>query len=334
MTDLAAKWTVLETEASGTSPESIRTVPTGTTVTAGPVNAGVDGLGHRHLIIPLLPGEAFAEDRTGRGVQLWRVTLDGDVAASLVCLLPAFNDIFERLALDVLREASEATSPARKAADVLAAWKELLAAAEGSAVLSDERLVGLLGELLCLELVAALDPMRRVDTWSGPSGHQHDLVYSDHAVEVKSTTVKEGRVVTINSVDQLDPSPARSLHLVFQRFQAAPLGTGETLPSVIKRLAELGLSPTALHKSLTLLGYSPAHDENYRRRPFLLVERRVYDSTRSSFPKIVRSSFVGAVLPAGTLRLAYAIDLTGEPPSPLSDVEVSALWQTLAQSGA
>lgn len=332
MAELGASWTVLETEMLGASPEAVRTVPTGTEVAAGSVEAGVDASGRRHLIIPLLPGEAFAEDRTGRGVQIWRVTLDSKVVASLVCLIPALNDVFERLALEVLRQVVEAPSPARQATEVLGAWKELLALAGDAEVLGEERLVGLLGELLCLEEVVRRDPLRRVEGWVGPSGHQHDLLYGTSAVEVKATTVKEGRVVAVHGIDQLDPSPAGTLHLVFHRFQGSPPDSGETLPGVITRLLDLGVSDTELHRRLSLVGYSPVHDESYRNRAFTPVERRVYDIAAHAFPKIVRSSFRGGDLPAGTLRLAYAIDLTNEPPAPLTEDEVTAVWQTLADA--
>lgn len=332
MADLGASWTVLETEMLGASPEAVRTVPTGTAVVAGPVEAGVDSSGRRHLLIPLLPGEAVAEDRAGKGVQLWRVVLDTKVMVSLVCLVPALNEVFERLALEVLRQAGDAQSPARRTAEVLTEWKELLAAAGDVEVLGDERLVGLLAELICLEQVVSRDPFRRVESWLGPEGHQHDLLYGDRAVEVKATTAREGRIVAVHGVDQLDPSPARTLHLAFHRFRAAPPDRGETLPDVIWRLLHLGVDSTELHRRLTLLGYSTVHDDSYRRRPFVVVERRLYDTGGEAFPKIVRSSFTGGDLPAGSLRLTYAIDLTNEPPVPLTDDEVAILWQTLADS--
>jgi hypothetical protein len=330
--ELAAVWAVLETEMKGAESDVIRTVPTGTTVQAGPVTAGVDSAGWRHLIIPLLPGEAFAEDRSGRGVQIWRVTVDGLTAASLVCLIPALNDVFERLALEVLQAAVAAPSPAKRAAEVLATWKELLAAASDSAILNDGRLVGLLGELLVLEELLNHDPLRRVSMWVGADGNQHDFVCGDRAVEVKATTIREGRVVAISSIDQLDAAPARSLHLVVHRFEAAPLGSGETLTGVIQRLLALGVNSADLHRQLTLAGYSAMHDDNYRGRPFQLMERRVYDACAEGFPRIVRSSFGQDGLPAGTLRIRYSIDLTNQPPDPLPEGSVSALWRDLASA--
>lgn len=334
MPDLGASWTVLETEMQGASPEAVRTVPTGTDVAAGPVEAGVDAGGRRHLLIPLLPGEAFAEDRTGKGVQMWRLSLDTKAVASLVCLASPLNEVFERLALEVLRQARDAQSPARRAAEVLGAWKELLAAASDSSLLGDDRLVGLLAELLWLEQVVSRDPLRRVAPWVGPTGHQHDFHFGDRAVEIKATTARSGRVVAVHSIEQLDPAPADSLHLAFFRFQPAPAGAGESLPDVIGRLLALGVSGTDLHQRLGLLGYSAVHDEDYRSRPFLIVERRVYDTGGEGFPKILPSSFVGGMLPPGTLRLTYSVDLTNEPPVPLTDDRVSALWQELAISAA
>lgn len=327
--DLAASWTVLETEAAGDGPETLRAVSTGIAVSAGPIDAGVDAAGHRHLLIPLLDGEAVAEDRGGRGVQIWRVDLGGRLFVSLVCLVPALNDVFERLASEVLAEVQAAPSPARRAAEVLHDWKELLAAA-ASGPLSDERLVGLLAELLCFEEVVRLDPLRRVDTWNGPSRDQHDLRYGDFAVEVKATTAREGRVVSISSVDQLDPTPASTLHIAFHRFQAATTGAGESLPGVVGRLLALGVNSTDLYKRLALVGYSTVDEDNYRSRLFRLTERRIYDTSQQHFPAIVRDSFKAGDLPPGTLRLSYAIDLTNEPPAPMTADQEAQLWRALA----
>jgi hypothetical protein len=119
---------------------------------------------------------------------------------------------------------------------------------------------------------------------------------------------------------------------VFTRFQPAPAGTGETLPGLIARLTALGVSATALYQRLSLLGYSPSHDENYRARCFTVTERRVYDAGLPDFPKIIRRSFVGGDLPPGTLRVSYAVDLTGEPPNALKESDVDRLLLTLAQS--
>jgi hypothetical protein len=333
-TDLGATWTVLETEAVGNTSDVVRTVRTNTRIKAGPVELGVDAAGRRHLLVPLLPGEAVAEDRDGRGVQLWRLKLDQQAVLSLVCITPALHPIFERLATEVLRDAVSAASPARRITELVTEWKELLAPGGRSETISNERLAGLIGELLCLERIVQRDDLRRVDSWSGPSGHQHDLLYGPHAVEVKALLSREGRIVTVNSVDQLSPAPAKTLHLVVIRLLPAPADgrAAETLPAVVKRILDSGANATELYRRLKATGYTPADEDGHRDRAFMVTEFRVYEASANDFPRIVRSSFVGGDIPAGTMRLSYSLDLTNEPPVPLTQAEVDDLWTRLASA--
>lgn len=329
MGDLVAMWTVLETEAAGVQIGQLRTLRTEVKLSAGAVEVAVDGEGHRHLLLPLLPGEAVEEDRTGRAVQLHAVRLDHSEFVSLQCHIPALNGFFARLAEEILDEVADAASPARAARQVFGQWRELLAASD-SAVLGDDALAGLLAELMCLEEIVTHAGPAAVDTWAGPTGGVHDFRNGQRAMEVKATRVREGRVVKISSVDQLDPTPGDVLHLAVHRFgDAAADEAAETLPGIIDRLLDAGVGATELFRRLTAAGYSPAHETEYRQRGMRLVERRVYDVTAPSFPTITRSSFVGGQVPLGALRISYSIDLTNEPPEPLPDAELIAVWANL-----
>lgn len=331
--DLRAAWTVLETAASKAEPETVQVSPTGVAIGAGEILAGVDIFGHRHLLIPLLPGEAFAEDRSGGGVQLRRVDVGGEAHAGLVCLLPDLNPIFERLAREILGEATTGpATPARAAATVLVKWKRLLADAAHKGVLGDEQLIGLLAELLCLQEILTRDPALRVSVWKGPDKLQHDFVSGEAAIEVKATIAREGRLVQISSVDQLDPTPSSSLHLALHRFAPGQGHGALTLPGLIKSLVDLGPEARALDAKLEAAGYNRVHDEEYERRPFRLLERRVYDTLPETFPKITRQSFPAGDLPPGTLRLRYTIDLTDEPFAPLTVEQTKLLWASMAEA--
>ena len=69
---LESIWSVLNTSAS-THKNGIYAAPTGLGIEAGDVLAGVDAESNRHLLVPLLPGEAFAPDLSGDAIQLRRV---------------------------------------------------------------------------------------------------------------------------------------------------------------------------------------------------------------------------------------------------------------------
>jgi len=190
--------------------------------------------------------------------------------------------------------------------------------------------MGLVAELLCLELILTADPTRRVDVWTGPDRSQHDFRRGDTALEVKATTLREGRVVAISSVDQLDPPPSGRLFLALHRFQPAAPTQGITLPQQIDRIYKLGVEATEFERRLAAAGYHPIHDVEYNNRGLQLIEQRFYDADADNFPSIRRASFVGGDVPPGTLRLSYSIDLTNEPPTPLASGELGRVIADLA----
>ena len=62
---------------------------------------------------------------------------------------------------------------------------------------------------------------------------------------------------------------------------------------------------------------------------FVIKESHIF-RVDDSFPRIVSSSFVEGKLPNGILKLDYTIDLTSEPPYPLTNTEVENLYIELA----
>jgi hypothetical protein len=80
----------------------------------------------------------------------------------------------------------------------LALWRALL---QTSALLSEEKQVGLAGELWLLErLLRGLGP-RALDAWVGPGGQSHDFRLGDFEFEVKATSGTR-RVHMINGLNQ------------------------------------------------------------------------------------------------------------------------------------
>lgn len=324
--DLATIWTVLQTEASPAG--GVEASGTGIRLRAGEVLAGADALGRRHLLVPLRPGEAFAEDRSGRSVHLLRLDHAGTRYLSAVCLNLDLDGVFTQFANELLSDLADAASGARAAVDALERWRQLFSGADESGRLGEPLLVGLLGELLVLETLLTRDDRRCLDVWTGPEGHQHDFRAGDRALEVKSTVIREGRVVSISSIDQLEPPPIGSLHLVHFRFEAAP--DGDSLPAAIRRIRKLGIELGLFHSMLHSVGYLAPHEKHYERRTYRVVDRRAYDVEGPSFPRITQASFLHGGVPAGVLRISYSIDLSNEPPDPLSDDEYETVLTAIA----
>lgn len=327
MVDLESAWSVLETEAT-LAGSSLKSAVTGHQVGGLEIEIAADPSGNRYLLIPLLPGEAVLEDRTGRWVQLVRTVIGDRQYVALRCGATRLARLFQLLAEDILREVEGKPSPSAVAFQALQRWKELFAVASGP--LGDEQLIGLLAELLCLERCYRANPAFDLTRWTGPAGGKHDLQNGPVGVEVKATMSREGRVVGIHGIEQLDPSPGADLYLALHRFEPVEPAQGEHLPAVVDRLEVAGAPRGDLLALLGGVGYSELDLDSYSERAFRLVDERLYDVGSVHFPRLTPHSFASGSLPSGILRVNYSIDLTNEPPSPLGAPEVAEVWARVA----
>lgn len=327
--DLEGVWTVLAT----TPPKSgIAVAPTGNSVAAGEVLVGVDHENRRHLLIPLLAGEAARTDTKGRGVHLARVNHDSTAYLTVLCLLPELHHVFTQFCRELIDTVEETPSPAKEAAAALDRWRALFSDAERRGLLSDEALTGLLGELLVVERLLALGAPGDLHFWVGPLNEPQDIRSTSHAIEVKATLVREGRIVSISSVDQLQEPPGADLLLVHTRLDRDP--GGFNLPDLVGRALDAGAQRHQMDRRLNELGLAAGDLTPYAGRRFTVSDTRAYDVASPAFPRLLRSSFTDGDIPAGTLRIAYAIDLTNEPPLPLGQEAIDAALVALATEAA
>jgi hypothetical protein len=327
--DIDGVWTVLAT----TPPASgVAAVPLGYKVIAGDVLAGIDAQSRRHLLIPLLPGEAARTDTRGRAVHLTRVAHGGRHYLSVVCLLSELHRVFTQFCRELAESVENAKSPAREAAETFARWRALFSDAAHHGLLGEEALVGLLGELLTLEDLLQHGAFGRIDYWRGPLNEIHDFRSPTHAIEVKSTLVREGRIVSISSVDQLQEPIGGDLFLRHLRLERDPRGFD--LTEIVDRVVNAGGERTALARALLSLGVNVDALDPYRGKRYRVMESRFYDVTSPAFPRVVRASFGKGDIPPGTLRFNYAVDLTNEPPNPLNPENTEVVLDAFASEVA
>ena len=306
--------------------------PTGNAVAAGEVLLGVDHENRRHLLIPLLPGEAARTDTKGRGVHLARLSHGSTAYLTVLCLLPELHRVFTQFCRELIDTVAEAASPAKEAAAALDRWRALFSDAERRGLLSDEVLTGLLGELLVVERLLALGAPADLRFWIGPFNELQDIRSPSHAIEVKATLVREGRIVSISSVDQLQEPSGADLLLVHTRLDRDPAGFN--LQDLVTRVLDAGAHRDQMDRRLNELGIVVGDLTPYAGRRFSVSDSRVYDVAGDAFPRLLRSSFTDGDIPAGTLRIGYAIDLTNEPPQPLGQSEVDVALVALAMEAA
>lgn len=255
MTDVAEDFVLLEAESRAVAGSALLTRPVNIDVAGQAALVAVDANAQRHLLVPLT-GPGMDSDHASQGVTLGpRVLRVGAVDvqyADLHCRIPSLSLVFERLVEDVLqRLAFDASAPVAVCRRVLDEWRALLRAAGQG--LSREVMIGLVGELEVLTLLARQNPTGAVEAWWGPTGAVHDFVRSGHAIEVKTVTSVDGTFVSISNLDQLDPALVDSLHLVV--VHAREDSAGPTLDERVAALLAEGVPRDALLARVRAAGY-------------------------------------------------------------------------------
>ncbi|MFF2494179.1 PD-(D/E)XK motif protein [Agromyces sp. NPDC058064] len=321
--DPESVWRILETQTPPVA-GSVAVAPLPRRVEAGAVQVGVDHDRNRHLLVPMLNDEDVEPVTASAGIHLVQIKSNGLRYLSLMCLDRYLFDAFSKLAVEVLSVLSSTGPTSPSVRRLFLDWEELFARSAGG--MSSVEQLGLYGELLVLEQLLAHRAVDAVSAWTGPDRSQHDFRFARRAIEVKASAAREGRSARISSLQQLEPPVGGSLVLVYVRLEIAPNGRS------LKHLAHaVGAScewHTEYRSRLRAAGYSFALESTYN-TPMLVVEQRWYDVSEPHFPRITGASFKAGVLPPGTRELEYTIDLSNEPPMPLSMSEIDGLWSEL-----
>ena len=249
--------------------------------------------------------------------------------ADLHCRISSLDLVFERLAEDVLRRlTADSSTPVTTCRKVLDDWRALLRAPSQS--LSRETVVGLVGELEVLRLLASHNSIGAFDAWRGPSMSVHDFVRGGAELEVKTTTSVDGNFVSISNIDQLDPGLVSSLHLVV--VHAREDATAPSLDERIDGLFALGLPNDALLTKVASAGYvygsGVAVEDRFRIRSV-----RAW-AVSDSFPGLRRAE-LGETRLKGISKIRYELALDSAPRR-LSDEEFDlfmAAWVGSSGSG-
>ena len=177
-------------------------------------------------------------------------------------------------------------------------WKELLGNKD-----IDERIYDVLGELCALRYFVSLG--KEAD-WGGPNSATYDIELEDEFIEVKSTTSRSKKEITISSQFQLDP-PEKDLYLVFCQFEQSSIN-GVSINSVVSDLIDLGIDYDYLNSRLLKKGIE--ENTSIRKCTFILHDMLKYNID-NNFPRIAPSSFIGGVVPVGITKITYTVDLDG-----------------------
>lgn len=304
--------------------DQIWTRPLGISVAQGEILVALDSQDERHLLIPM-EVQDFIPDASSQGVALLTRTLETDQGLKqfldLHCRVPELNQVFERLVEDIVsRLESDPSDPEATCRETLNDWRLLLQKKKG--YLSGKALIGLVGELEVLELLAEGFPHRAIESWVGPLGDMHDFVRAGRALEVKTSTSHEGDSVAIANAYQLDPGLKSDLQLIAVHIVADPLGT--TIDQRITRLQQMGVHPVELLSRLGQLGYAYGAEDGSEER-YSVQSIRAWH-VGEDFPG-VRASDLGEERLRGIKDLKYTLQLSAAPKR-LSDSAFEALMRS------
>ena len=177
-------------------------------------------------------------------------------------------------------------------------WKELLGNKD-----IDDRVYDTLGELCVMKHYVSRG---EEVSWGGPDASTYDLELNDRFVEVKSTTSRSKKEITINNQFQLDP-PEKTLDLVLCVFEESALN-GTSIDEVVADLVSLGISADYLNSRLAKKGLEEGMSS--RKRKFITHDILKY-RIDERFPRITPDSFVAGVLPLGINKITYTVNLDG-----------------------
>jgi hypothetical protein len=173
----------------------------------------------------------------------------------------------------------------------VAAFRDLI---EKEAVLSTEKQIGLLAELLVvMEVATRKDWAWGLDAWHRDVNAEHDFNLGDSDLEVKATMM-ESRVHMIGSLQQLEASPERNLFLASFQFTRNDHDDSLKLGDVVTKVRDLiQLEDEALvsrfDERIRKVGYRWEHSRFYNvgvgyRAPSLVFK------VDDAFPRIIGSN--------------------------------------------
>jgi hypothetical protein len=179
---------------------------------------------------------------------------------------------------------------------------------------SEEKIVGLWGELWLLQQIFQMHGLVAIDMWTGPKGEAHDFRYGKLEIEVK-TTRGSTRSHIINSLTQLDPSINCVLYLASIQTKIAGPNDGFSVSSFTKEFLDLIPNPyrESFLSSLDAVGYNDMNPTSLATR-YELRSQPAVTEVDSTFPRLTHNLF-NIILPAQVLprlsEVRYRIDVTG-----------------------
>lgn len=301
-------WKVLKTDLANCDAEM--EFPTkqveDVTTAEGQVRVGVNREGQYLLLLPcdsdLLRKTLPYTTGLELNVKSYTVKGKNKLFLELLCLVTELNQTFTDVVKNICERIEQGQGPLQSVKESIDEFRELLK--QTSLRITDDEVLGLLGELLQLELFEK-NNIDAVDNWTGPDKKRHDFIFDGVSVEVKTSQRTGSPVIKIHGLEQLLIPEGGDLLLSYFRVEAVPEG-GMTIPALIDKLKSK-ISRAALNEKLKLYDYSDNSRHLWERYRWNLLEKKYY-VVDESFPKLTKIELGGEPL-SGISEIQYSVNL-------------------------
>lgn len=208
----------------------------------------------------------------------------------LAILTENLTDNFSIIVLDFLRYFNEDKN--KDPQEWVDRWKNLIGNKN-----TEEMAYDLLGELVVLNKLLE----KNINVKLTPNG-TFDIESDYKLFEVKTSKLKHGEKIIVNSEHQFQKTDERKIFLEYVKIEQS--NQGESISSIIKKLDKNGYDILSIKSKFENFSTS-AINKTYR-----IIEVREYE-INENFPLITNDSFVDGKLPKGIIKINYEVDLTG-----------------------
>lgn len=227
------------------------------------------------------------------------------------CSIPAYFKNYIEILKEILTDFDEGKEDITFSVQkVISKWRHFLSKPK-SEILHEDKIIGLLGELIFLNTLIPGYSQNSVSMWTADRGEE-DFVQNEKVVEVK-TTLKEKHEHIINGIDQLRVLPGRLKHICSFLFVKSNNDVAINLPGIIADVAsQLEAFPEAyelFYRKLKHQGYDTRDSELYRDFSYLPLKSAVF-LVDENFPKLTTDELSHA-LNARISKIRYLLDMEG-----------------------
>ncbi len=306
-------WRLLRNGGHEATSSDIPSRKAGVNADAGPVRFALSPQGEGRLLLPLGPSERTPGIPQTPALEILDryYTLDGVRCRylDLTCRIRDLEGVFADVATEILRRIEAGESALRACTGTLSEFRLLLQ--PGASEVPDEKITGLIGELLMLTELLSLSA-EAAELWRGPLGERHDFRGGVLAIEVKTTLRAGNEMIRISSLDQLlEPSGGELCVTRYTLERAA--GATLTVGALFRRAIERGAEPTKLRKLLAEIGCADPEADVWNGVACELQESRTW-GVGAAFPRLIP-----AATPAGISEVTYAVELSSAAACILDD---------------